>query len=144
MSKSLYPKLPTPHEEIPKERSAMATLGSSTFRSRIKEDKPVTIKLDNIKQLTGQENYIIWESTMRLVWKGMKTHETVAEGLQPSDDAKEDEVTAYTALCYQPSAIYIQVVSTEILEKLVEFDHPHEMWKYLRTEYYRDTAFALV
>ena len=122
----------------------MATLGSSTFRSRIKEDKPVTIKLDNIKQLTGQENYISWESTMRLVWKGVKTYEIVVEGLQPSDDAEEDEVTAYTALCYQASAIYIQVVSTEILEKLVEFDHPHEMWKYLRTEYYRDTAFALV
>ena len=62
----------------------MATLGSSTFRSRIKEDKPVTIKLDNIKQLTGQENYIIWESTMRLVWKGMKTYEIVVEGRVPN------------------------------------------------------------
>jgi len=81
---------------------------------------------------------------MRLVWKGMKTYEIVVEGQQPSDDAGEDEVTAYTALCHQALAIYIQVVSTEIREKLVEFDHPHEMWKYLRTEYYRDTAFALV
>jgi len=144
MSTSLYPELPTTSDEIPKKLAAMATLGSSTFRSRIKEDKPVTIKLDNIKQLTGQENYIIWESTMRLVWKGMKTYEIVVEGQQPSDDAEQDEVTVYTALGHQASAIYIQVVSTKILEKLVEFDHPHEMWNYLRTQYYRDTAFALV
>ena len=129
MSTSLYPKLPTTSDdlEIPTKLATMATIESSTFRSRIKEDKPraITIKLDNIKQLTGQENYIIWESTMRLVWKGMKTYEIVVEGQQPSDDAELDEVTAHTTLCHQASAIYIQVVSTEILEKLVEFDHPH-------------------
>ena len=50
MSSSLYPELPTTSDEIPTQLAAMATLGSSIFRSRIKDDKPVTIKLDNIKQ----------------------------------------------------------------------------------------------
>jgi hypothetical protein len=117
---------------------------SSTFRSRVKEDKPVSIKLDNIKVLTGQDNYNIWAATMTLVWKGMKCYEIVVEGLDPAADAAQDEIDAYTALCHQAAAVYIQVVSTDILEKIVELDHPHKMWKYLRTEFYRDTAFALV
>ncbi|KAG0641052.1 hypothetical protein HOY80DRAFT_1114716 [Tuber brumale] len=109
MSNNPYPELLTLPELDP-ERPTIVTLGSSTIRSRIKEDKP----------------------------------EIVVEGPQPSEDADQDEAATYMALCYQASEIYIQVVSTGILEKLVEFDHPHEMCKDIRTEYYWDTAFALV
>jgi len=60
MSRSLYPEIPTTSDEIPTQLAAMATLGSSTFRSPIKEDKPVTIKLDNIKQLTSVRYGASW------------------------------------------------------------------------------------
>ncbi|KAI5299310.1 hypothetical protein KEM55_002322 [Ascosphaera atra] len=77
------------------------------FKSKIKEDKPVTIKVDNIKVLTGQENYNIWASTVKLVWKGMKVYEIVVDGAAPAEDAEEEEVKAYEALCHQAAAAYI-------------------------------------
>ena len=54
------------------------------------------------------------------------------------------EVAAYEHLCYQAQTIFIQVVSSNILEKIVELGSPHKMWTWLRTEYYRDTAYAFV
>jgi len=40
--------------------------------------------------------------------------------------------------------IFIQVVSQDILERIVIHEDPHLMWTCLCTEYYRDSAFALV
>jgi len=40
--------------------------------------------------------------------------------------------------------IFIQMVSQEILEKIVGLEDPHIMWTWLHTKYYRDSAFALV
>lgn len=130
----------------PGESSASANLNASvaSFTSRVKDDKPITIKLDNIQKLTGQGNYNIWAASMKLVRRGMKTYEIVVDGATPADDADASEKTAYESLCHQASVIYIQVVSHEILEKIVELDHPHKMWTLLKTEFYRDTAFALV
>ncbi|RPB06507.1 hypothetical protein P167DRAFT_550474 [Morchella conica CCBAS932] len=121
-----------------------AKKSSLSFSTRVKDDKPITIKLDNIRVLTGQSNYNIWAASMKLVWKGMKVYEIVVDGAEPSDDAVDAEKSAYESLCHQAAAVYIQVVSQDILKKIVELDHPHRMWESLRGEFYRDTAFALV
>src|SRR5690606_10442549 len=66
--------------------------------------------------------------------------------IKPEEDASKapKEWEAYEKLCQYGANAIIARVSVEIMEKILEFDHPHEMWKYLRAEYYRDTAFALV
>lgn len=74
----------------------------------------------------------------------MNVYEIVVDGATPAEDAEQVEIGVYENLCNQAAAVYVQVVSPEILEKIVEIGHPHEMWIYLRGEYYRDTAFALV
>jgi len=42
------------------------------------------------------------------------------------------------------SIIFIQVVSQDILEKIVELEKPDLTWTLFRTEYYSDSADALV
>lgn len=37
-----------------------------------------------------------------------------------------------------------QVVTPEIIETIVELTHSHDMWNYLKAEFYRDTPFALI
>lgn len=81
---------------------------------------------------------------MVLIWRSMNAYELVVEGAEPTEDAQEEEIRAYQNACHQAAVVYIQVVSPAILEKIVELPNPHAMWIYLRSEYYRDTAFALV
>jgi len=115
-----------------------------SFLTRVDEKTPVNVKLDSIGKLTGQENYRIWSASMNIVLKGIKAYEVVVDGVSPADGAEQTEVDAYEHLKHTASTIFIQVVSQDILEKIVELEDPHLMWTRLRTEYYRDSAFALV
>ena len=81
---------------------------------------------------------------MNIVLKGIKAYEVVVDGVSPADGAEQTKVDAYEHLKHTASTIFIQVVSEDILEKIVELEDPHLMWTWLRTEYYRDSAFALV
>jgi hypothetical protein len=102
-----------------------------SFSSKVKAEsinKPTNVKLDNIKELEGQSNYNIWASTMVIILKGMKCHEIAVEGLEPADDADQDEVATYEHLSYQAQAMLFQVVSSNILEKIVERGSPYQMW----------------
>ena len=81
---------------------------------------------------------------MNIVLKGIYAYEVVVDGVFPADDAEQTEVDAYEHLKHTASTIYVQVVSQDILEKMVELEDPHLMWTWLRTEYYRDSAYALV
>lgn len=116
----------------------------SIFASRDVYDKPATIKLDQLSVLKGQDNYHVWAASMKLVWKAMKVSEIVIDGITPGNDATPKELEVYEHLRDQAAAVYLQVVSAEILEKIVELECPHRMWTALRTEYYRDSAFDLV
>jgi len=51
---------------------------------------------------------------------------------------------AFEHLKHTALTIFIQVVSQDILEKIAELEDPHLMWTWLCTEYYKDSAFALV
>jgi len=115
-----------------------------SFSPRVDRKTPVHFKLDSIGKLTGQHNYRIWSASINIVLNGIKTYEVVVDGVSPADDADQTETDAYEHLKHTVSTIFIQVVSQDILEKIVELEDPHLMWTWLRTEYYRDSAFALV
>jgi hypothetical protein len=68
----------------------------------------------------------------------------VVEGLVLSDNNNQAEVTAFKILSFQWQAIFIQVASSDILEKMVESESTHEMWILLGTKYYRNTAYVFV
>src|SRR5690606_26328249 len=103
-----------------------------------------TIKLDKLEPLTGQENYTIWAATMKHIFKSLKIASIVIDGATPSAKATSSEKAAFEELCEEANTIIIQVVSTDILKMIVTMDSPHQMWQYLREQFYRDTAYALV
>jgi len=129
----------------------MAPAGSSSakdpmfpFSAHVDKKTPVNVKLDSIGKLTGQDNYQIWSASMNIVLKDIQAYEVVVDGVSPADDADQTEQDAFEHLKHTASTIFIQVVSQDILEKIVELEDPHLMWTWLCTEYYRDSAFALV
>jgi len=115
-----------------------------SFSTRVDEKTPVNVKLDSIGKLTGQDNYLIWSAWMNIVLMGIKASKVVVDGVSPADDADQTEINLYEHRIHTASTIFIQVVSQDILEKIVELEDPHLMWTWLHTEYYRDSAFALV
>jgi hypothetical protein len=68
----------------------------------------------------------------------------VVDGVVPTEEADTIEADAYDHICHTTSTIFIQVVSQDSLENIVELEKPNLMWTWLRTEYYRDSAYALV
>jgi len=64
---------------------------------------------------------------MMIILKGIKAYEIVVDGVSPGKDTDATEVDAYNHLCHTPSTIFIQVVSHDILEKIVELEKPHLM-----------------
>jgi len=81
---------------------------------------------------------------MSIILNGIKAYKVVVDGIVPFEGADATEVDAYDHLCHPALTICIQVVSQDILEKIVELEKPNLMWTWLRTEYHRDSACALV
>ncbi|KAI0993919.1 hypothetical protein K3495_g14265 [Podosphaera aphanis] len=54
------------------------------------------------------------------------------------------EAHAFKELSTLDKNIYIQVVCPDILASLLELQNPHLMWKFLETEYERNSTFNLV
>jgi len=79
-----------------------------------------------------------------IILKGIKAYVIVEDGVTPAEDADATEVDAYNHLCHTALTIFRQVVSQAILEKIVKLEKPHLMWTRLCTEYYTDSAYALV
>jgi len=129
---------------LPRSRTpAMAPEASSSgknpmfsFSARVDKKTPVNIKLDCIGKLTGQDNYRIWSASTNIVLKGIQAYEVVVDGVSPADDADQTEIDAFEHLKHTTSTIFIQVVSQDSLEKIVELEDPHLMSTWLRTEYY--------
>jgi len=115
-----------------------------SFSALVDQKAPVNVKLDSIGKFTGQDNYPIWRASMNIIPKGIKAYEVVLDGVSAADDADQTEKDAFEYLKHTATTIFIQVVSQDILEKIVELEDPHLMWTWLHTEYHRDSAFALV
>jgi hypothetical protein len=138
-----------PFELPPHDKGKMAPRGFSStdafsFSTPVDKKTPVNVKLDSIGKLTGQENYRIWSASMTIILKGIKAYEVVVDGVVSAKGANATEVDAYDHLCHTASTIFIQVVSQDILEKIVELEKSNLMWIWHRTKYYRDSAYALV
>jgi len=140
------PPSPGPNTPVmaPGDSSSSGKNPAFSFSTRLDKKTPVNVKLDSLGKRTGQDNYWIWSASMNIVLKGIKVYEVVVDGVSPADDAHQTEIDAYEHLKHTASTIFIQVVSQDILEKIVKLEDPHLMWTWLCTEYYRDLAFALV
>ena len=92
----------------------------------------------------GQENYRIWSTSICITLKVIKAYNEVVDGVVPDEGANTTEVNAYDHLCHTASTTFILVVSQDILEKIVKLEKPNLMWTRHHTEYYRDSAYALV
>jgi len=138
--------LPLPLNKGKKKMASNKSSSANTFSLSTRVDKktPVNVKLDSIAKLTGQENYRIWSASMTIIRKGIKAHEVVVDGVVPAEGADATEVDAYDHLCHTALTIFIQVVSQDILERIVQLEKPNLMWTWLWTEYYRDSAYSRV
>lgn len=104
-----------------------------------------SVKLDNIRPLAGEHNYRTWAATMVIIWKSMQVCNIVVAGDKPTAGAAQEELDAYDYICNYVATIYLQVVSPDIWERIVEIGHPHDMWTFLQAEYHHPvTPFALV
>lgn len=81
---------------------------------------------------------------MSIILNDIKGYDIVVDGVSPAEDADLAENHAYDHLCHTTSPIVIQMVSLNILEKIVELDNHYRMRTWLRTKYYRDSALAFV
>jgi hypothetical protein len=80
---------------------------------------------------------------MNILLKGIKADEVVVDGGAPAAGADTKEVDAYGLVCHTASTIFIHVVSQDILQNIVELVKPNLTWTWLRTENYKDSAYAL-
>jgi len=122
---SLPPSRPT----TPVQKSPVGFSGKDpmfSFSARVDNKTPVNVKLDNVGKLTGQDNYRIWSASMNIVPMGIKAHKVVVDGVSPADDAVETETDAFEQ--HTASTIFLQEVSQDILEKIVELEDRHLMW----------------
>jgi len=137
------PRSTTPVRMAP-EASSSGKNPMFSFSARVNKKTPVIVTLNSNRKRTGPENYRIWSASMNIVLKGIKAYEVVVDGVSPAKDADQTERDAFEHHKHTASTIFIQVVLQDILEKFVKLEDPHLMWTWLRTKYYRDSAFALV
>ncbi|KAI0998200.1 hypothetical protein K3495_g9993 [Podosphaera aphanis] len=104
----------------------MSTIESqSTFFSEPNQTKHTpSMRLTNVVQLS--------------VWDTHKLHELVVKGMA-AEENNSAEAFDYKELYTLAKNIYIQVVCPDILASLLEIQTPHLLWKYLETEYKRNT-----
>lgn len=117
---------------------------SSFFLQQINDDTTRMVKLSDITKLSGQDNYNVWASTMTIIWRALKVYDLVVEGKKPEKNSSAEELKAFESLKNYALTVYLQVVSPKLIEQIIELQDPHEMWIYLKQQFYRDTAFALV
>ncbi|KAI0992573.1 hypothetical protein K3495_g15612 [Podosphaera aphanis] len=100
--------------------------------------------MNNVVQLTAQETYNTWVSTMTAIFRTLKLSEVVIQGLKPFPGSADNEIKAYHSLNDSALYIFIQVLSPNILKCIVDMDTPHDMWTHLKGEFQRNTAYALI
>ena len=114
------------------------------FASRLGTNYLRAMSLTNVTHLTGPETYELWAMIMTAVFKGQGLYEIVIDGKKPEKDASPEEKGAYSQLSSIAVNIYIQVVGSKILGKILKLKDPHLMWKYLKELYYQNNTFILI
>jgi len=108
------------------------------------EFRQTAIKVDNTDSLVGQYSYEDWADTMKMVFRDMGTSSIVINWLTPAENASTKEKDAYLTLSQSALLIMMQVVSKPILKKVLKYETPHAIWKYLHDTYYVDNAFSYI
>lgn len=124
--------------------STNAPVNSSFFLSCDRDHAFRPTTFSNVTLLTGRETYDVWAATMEAVWRSLRLYELVIDGRKPEPGCRPEETDAYEKLYHQAVGIYIQVVGPDVLKQIIDLKDPHEMWKYLKSEYKRESSFALV
>ncbi|KAI0991954.1 hypothetical protein K3495_g16232, partial [Podosphaera aphanis] len=114
------------------------------FLSIINDVTTRNVKISNITKLAGQVNYNTWVSTMIIVWRALNVYELVVEGRKPQINDSAEEIKAFESLKNHALTVYLEVVSQDLLDRIIQLEDPHQMWTYLKQQYRRDTSFALV
>jgi len=108
------------------------------------EFRQSAVKADNIDSLIGQSKYEDWADTVKMVFRRIGTSSIVINGLAPTENASTKEKDAYLTLSQSALLIMMQVVSKLILKKVLKYETPHAIWKYLHDTYYVDNAFSYI
>ncbi|KAI0997076.1 hypothetical protein K3495_g11111 [Podosphaera aphanis] len=96
------------------------------------------IILNNVVRLEGPETFDAWESDMLAVWNSAGLYEIVVEGQQPIEGAVPTERRAHRVLSGFAVGVYVQVVHTDIRQRMLEKQDSHLVWLYLRSEYKKE------
>ena len=118
------PLAPTYHRPL---ALALASL-TRTICIPTREFRPSSIKLENIPRLQGHSNYELWAKHMLAMFKSLDIKDIVVDNAQPNPTNLLAELQEYTTLCRHASLLVLQVVRPGILDTIVQFDSPHEMW----------------
>lgn len=102
------------------------------------------MSLAHIPILTGQETYELWAATLEAIWGNLLMEELVLEGWKTDSNASLEEKEAYEFLYRSAVGIFIQVVNSDVLKLIINLKDPHIMWTYLKTQYQRTSAYAVV
>ena len=89
------------------------------------------------KPLTGSDNYESWPSQLSLVLFAIGAKDLVISGVKPDSDDMTSECEHQ--LLQQALLIIIQLVSEPLLAQISNLSTAHEMWVYLRENYFSDT-----
>ncbi|RKF76354.1 hypothetical protein GcM1_227009 [Golovinomyces cichoracearum] len=68
--------------------------------------------MTNIIRFDGQNTYNLWASMMTAIFRNLKLHEIVIQGLLPPPDSSVDEIKAYHCLNDSVLAIIIRARNT--------------------------------
>ena len=96
-----------------------------------KSDKHFSLKLGDIKQLTGQDNYNTWMFIMTRMLKAMGIYEIAVEGIKPRENDTPEVFASYNKQDNSAATAILQVVSDDILSQLSQLETSYEMWVYL-------------
>ena len=138
-----YPPFSKNHDStMPEGSKAPETTGSSTGLSATPNYyfKVPTIQADDISKLEGQENYEEWAAEVSMVLEAIGALNIVCDGQELDDGASEDEKHYFKAIHSQARLLLVQSVEKEIKPSIIKIKSCHDIWTYLSTAFYRDTA----
>ena len=69
---------------------------ASAYRPpEMKTEKLFSLKLGDVKSLTGQDTYNTWSAVMKRMLKAMGTYEITVEGIKPADNDTTETLRAF-------------------------------------------------
>ena len=103
-----------------------------------KTGKLFSLRLGDVKQLTGQDNYSAWMAVMTRMLQAMRLHDITVDGVKPQEKDTVEAFTAYNQQDNSAATAILQIISNDILSQISEFETSHAMWTSLKQQYLRE------